>query len=137
MIADEAHSSQTGSAALSLRRLLADADPEDVATGTVSADDQLARESAGSKDLNLTYVALTATPKAKTLRLFGSKHGDGDDVSYLAFDTYPPLSNDSLKIRRPEGGGNTIRSNRRDWLARTSLTLCTSSCRLATSSVSS
>ena len=34
----------------------------------------------------MTFVALTATPKGKTLRLFGSQTSDGH---YIAFDTYP------------------------------------------------
>lgn len=89
VIADEAHSSQTGSAALALRRLLADAVAESEDGEPLTGDDLLtAQESAVSQAINLTYVALTATPKAKTLRLFGSKHGDGEDVTYLAFDTY-------------------------------------------------
>lgn len=36
--------------------------------------------------MNMTFVALTATPKGKTLRLFGTETPDGH---FVAFDTYP------------------------------------------------
>src|SRR5690606_27149119 len=53
----------------------------------ISADDLLAAtDSAIAASANITFIALTATPKAKTLRLFGSKV-DGED-RWEAFDTY-------------------------------------------------
>lgn len=84
VIADEAHSSQSGSTARQLKELLADveleADEEDI-----SADDLLqVKDSAIAASSNITFVALTATPKAKTLRLFGTER----DGRWEAFDTY-------------------------------------------------
>jgi len=75
VIADEAHSSQTGEAAKKLKQLLS---PEDIAAmedgGEASAEDILAAQmSARAGDSGVTYVAFTATPKAKTLELFGRK----------------------------------------------------------------
>ena len=53
VIADEAHSSQTGE---------------------VSTEDLLlAQMAARATDVGITYVAFTATPKAKTLELFGRR----------------------------------------------------------------
>lgn len=83
VVADEAHSSQSGSAAKQLKELLVDVeiDPDD----DISADDFLAaKDSAIAASANITFVALTATPKAKTLRLFGTQVED----RWEAFDTY-------------------------------------------------
>ncbi|MEH2594949.1 type I restriction enzyme R subunit [Bradyrhizobium sp. AZCC 1577] len=73
VIADEAHSSQTGEAAAKLKQVLS---PEELAElgdgGEVSTEDMLAAQMAArAADKGITYVAFTATPKAKTLQLFG------------------------------------------------------------------
>lgn len=70
IIADEAHSSQTGSTARQLKEVLMvderDGDEE------LSADDIIdAAVSARKASPNLSYFAFTATPKTKTLELFG------------------------------------------------------------------
>ncbi len=75
VIADEAHSSQTGEAASKLKAVLS---PEELAEinegGEVSAEDVLAAQmSARASDAGITYVAFTATPKSKTLELFGTR----------------------------------------------------------------
>ena len=75
VIADEAHSSQTGEAAKKLKQLLS---PEEIAElqdgGEASAEDILtAQMAARAGDNGVTYVAFTATPKGKTLELFGRK----------------------------------------------------------------
>ena len=44
-----------------------------------------AEDSAIAASSNITFIALTATPKAKTLRLFGTQDEDGN---WRAFDTY-------------------------------------------------
>ncbi|AZN38119.1 type I restriction endonuclease subunit R [Iodobacter ciconiae] len=63
IIADEVHSSQTGSTARQLKEvLMKDALPDDLITASVALH-------RGSK--NLSYLAFTATPKPKTLELFG------------------------------------------------------------------
>jgi len=83
VLADEAHSSQSGSTAKQLKELLVDVeiDPNE----EISADDLLAaKDSAIAASANITFVALTATPKGKTLRLFGTHVGD----RWEAFDTY-------------------------------------------------
>ena len=85
VIADEAHSSQTGSSASALRELLAEVELDE--SEDYTADDLLElRQEAVATASNMTFVALTATPKGKTLRLFGSQTPDGH---YIAFDTYP------------------------------------------------
>lgn len=84
VVADEAHSSQTGSTARDLKALLADVEVDD--PENISADELLAaKDSAIAASSNITFIALTATPKAKTLRLFGTQDADGN---WRAFDTY-------------------------------------------------
>src|SRR5699024_10652975 len=87
VIADEAHSSQTGSSAAALRRLLAMSVPTGEDDEGIDADDLLAAtDAAVATAANITFVAFTATPKAKTVRLFGTKV-DGED-RWVPFDEY-------------------------------------------------
>lgn len=75
VIADEAHSSQTGEAASKLKQVLSAEELQDLADGgEVSTEDLLAAQMAArSNDQGITYVAFTATPKSKTLELFGRR----------------------------------------------------------------
>ncbi len=70
VIADEAHSSQTGSTARQLKEvLMTEGEEEDV---DLSPEDMLdAVVGSRRKSSNLSYFAFTATPKAKTLEIFG------------------------------------------------------------------
>jgi len=75
VIADEAHSSQTGEAASKLKQLLSAEELKDLADGgEVGTEDLLAAQMAArANDAGITYVAFTATPKSKTLELFGRR----------------------------------------------------------------
>jgi type I restriction enzyme, R subunit len=79
---DEAHSSQTGDAAKDLRLVLgaspadaltaAEADEGSAAEPVNDVEDMLARQvEARQMPKNLSFFAVTATPTAKTLELFG------------------------------------------------------------------
>ncbi|UOO90090.1 DEAD/DEAH box helicase family protein [Vitreoscilla massiliensis] len=71
IIADEAHSSQSGSTARQLREVLMTETAEDEQT-EASTDEKLSDIIAARKgSSNLSYYAFTATPKDKTLQLFG------------------------------------------------------------------
>jgi len=72
VIADEAHSSQTGSTARQLKEvLMIDAKGEE--DEELSADDIIDAAVASRRaSSNLSYLAFTATPKTKTLELFGT-----------------------------------------------------------------
>jgi type I restriction enzyme R subunit len=75
VIADEAHSSQSGEAASKLKAVLS---PEEIAElgdgGEVSTEDILAAQMAArADDRGITFVAFTATPKTKTMELFGTR----------------------------------------------------------------
>jgi len=75
VIADEAHSSQTGEAASKLKAVLS---PEELKElndgGEISTEDILASQmSLRADEGGITFVAFTATPKNKTLELFGTR----------------------------------------------------------------
>ena len=87
VIADEAHSSQTGEAAAKLKELLSPEALKDLADGgEFDAEDVLAAQmSAGATPDGVTYVAFTATPKAKTLELFGRPGSDGKPEAFHVY----------------------------------------------------
>ena len=76
VIADEAHSSQTGQASAALKELLytSGEDPEEA--DEIGADqDALARMAAQvDADDRMSFFAFTATPKEKTMELFGQRN---------------------------------------------------------------
>ena len=96
VIADEAHSSQSGEAAAKLKQLLsaeewaALQDGGEVDTEALLAAQMASRsaDSAGAK--SLTYIAFTATPKQKTLELFGRSGPDGLPTSFHVYSMRQP-----------------------------------------------
>lgn len=95
VIVDEAHSSQTGQSAMKLKTALADttdalkefAEIEGRAEeDLLDTEDQLIRELiTHGKHKNLSFFAFTATPKNKTLEMFGTEYQDG---SFHPFHIY-------------------------------------------------
>ena len=82
LIVDEAHSSQTGEAASNLRRVLAatsldEAEGQDVGEPADVEDEIVKVINARGPQKNLSFFAFTATPKHKTLEMFGSRAPDG------------------------------------------------------------
>jgi type I restriction enzyme R subunit len=75
VIVDEAHSSQTGEAASKLKALLSAEELKELEDeGEISSEDVLASQMMNrARDQGITYAAFTATPKAKTLELFGRR----------------------------------------------------------------
>ncbi|OIP15334.1 MAG: type I restriction endonuclease subunit R [Comamonadaceae bacterium CG2_30_59_20] len=75
VIADEAHSSQTGEAAAKLKAVLSPEELQELNDGgEISTEDILAAQMANrADDGGITFVAFTATPKNKTLELFGTR----------------------------------------------------------------
>ncbi len=67
IIIDEAHSSQGGKTSAALSEALVDADPEDQVNNALQA-----RMDARKMLTNASYFAFTATPKNKTLEMFGT-----------------------------------------------------------------
>ncbi|UUZ78379.1 DEAD/DEAH box helicase family protein [Polaromonas sp. P1(28)-13] len=104
LIVDEAHSSQSGSAARKLREALTKGEPAkkflEVIEGEsieVETDVEIDPEDLTSEDVinlaiagrkrpeNVSYFAFTATPKNKTLELFGRKDADGKPVPFHVY----------------------------------------------------
>ena len=75
VIADEAHSSQTGDTATQLKAVLTPAEIAELNDGgQVSSEDVLAAHMKNrADDAGITFVAFTATPKNKTMELFGTR----------------------------------------------------------------
>ncbi|GAA4071566.1 type I restriction endonuclease subunit R [Streptomyces shaanxiensis] len=93
IILDEAHSSQSGDAATAvraaLRELGLDSDSEDAGATSLTVNDQLKKKALErSRAANLSYFAFTATPKAKTLELFGTPDQVDGKEAYRPFHTY-------------------------------------------------
>jgi type I restriction enzyme R subunit len=70
VIADEAHSSQTGAAARTLREVLT-SEKSDEDEEITAEDVMLAAMQARTQPKNISFFAFTATPKPKTIELFG------------------------------------------------------------------
>lgn len=95
VIIDEAHSSQTGEAAKKLKKALADTESileeyarmesNDEATRKDDEDKMLDELAAHGQHKNLSFFAFTATPKDKTLQIFGDKQENG---KFRAFHIY-------------------------------------------------
>src|SRR5579884_358069 len=83
IIVDEAHSSQTGESAGHLRRALAaESEPEQDSTGDEAEEEILRTVKARGPQKNLSFFAFTATPKHKTLEMFGQDGPDGRPVPF-------------------------------------------------------
>jgi type I restriction enzyme R subunit len=86
IIIDEAHSSQGGRAAAKMNIALAEGGGEEEEEST---EDAINRIMEARKMLpNASYFAFTATPKNKTLELFGAPAPSGDKVKHHPFDSY-------------------------------------------------
>ncbi len=104
LILDEAHSSQSGSAAVKLRQVLSmqEKTPDDAANSASSVqfsdgdawadspqrtaeDVIIANMEARQRPSNVSYFAFTATPKPKTVELFGTAGEDGLPAPYHVY----------------------------------------------------
>lgn len=95
VIVDEAHSSQTGNSAQKLKAALADKEvtlkeyqdiEEEIEMTTLDDQDELVKTLlAQGRHQNLSFFAFTATPKEKTIEMFGTKKMDG---SFAPFHVY-------------------------------------------------
>ncbi|MFE1453733.1 type I restriction endonuclease subunit R [Streptomyces sp. NPDC058735] len=98
IIVDEAHSSQAGDAATDVRAALRDlgldSDSDDTGATEVEVPAAVLRKQLRkraedrSRAANLSYFAFTATPKAKTLELFGTLQDIDGKATYRPFHTY-------------------------------------------------
>lgn len=86
VIVDEAHSSQTGETARELKRILGAGTQQGVEESEQDWEDGLNKvmESRG-RQKNLSFYAFTATPKGKTLELFGHTGASGKPESFHSY----------------------------------------------------
>lgn len=84
VIADEAHSSQSGQISTKLKAVLTAEEIKEIEEGgSVDVESILASEMTERvESRNISYLAFTATPKNKTLELFGRKGPDGNPVEF-------------------------------------------------------
>lgn len=92
VVVDEAHSSQSGEGADSVKKILGTADLESEGQEEEPEDDEDLVNQRVEAELkhkgklpNVSFFAFTATPKTKTLELFGTQQHDG---SYEPFSLY-------------------------------------------------
>jgi type I restriction enzyme R subunit len=79
IIADEAHSSQSGATASQLKKVLTETELAELEDGaeTDMETELLAELEGRANPKNISFYAFTATPKAKTLEMFGRTGPDG------------------------------------------------------------
>ncbi len=86
IIIDEAHSSQGGKTSAAISTALSEAGQEE---DDETIEDKINRIMEAKKLLlHASYFAFTATPKNKTLEIFGEPFKDGDKTKYRPFHTY-------------------------------------------------
>jgi type I restriction enzyme R subunit len=86
IIIDEAHSSQGGKAAAALNAALMGAEDGDE---DETVEDKINAIMESRKMLpNASYFAFTATPKNKTLEIFGEPYPEGDAIKHRPFHSY-------------------------------------------------
>jgi type I restriction enzyme, R subunit len=86
IIIDEAHSSQGGKATAAMSTALSEAGQEE---DDETIEDKINRIMEAKKLLpNASYFAFTATPKNKTLEIFGEPFKDGEKIKHRPFHTY-------------------------------------------------
>lgn len=88
IIIDEAHSSQSGSSAGKMNIALSNSNNEENEEEW-TGEDEIVEIIKGRRMLtNASYFAFTATPKPKTLELFGEKFREADEEKFRAFHLY-------------------------------------------------
>jgi type I restriction enzyme R subunit len=86
IIIDEAHSSQGGKTAAAISTALSESGQEE---DDETIEDKINRIMEAKKLLpNASYFAFTATPKSKTLEIFGEPFKDGDKTKHRPFHSY-------------------------------------------------
>ena len=81
IIIDEAHSSQSGKTASAVSQAVADSEDEI----NDALEDRIKKKRLAK---NASYFAFTATPKNKTLEMFGVPYSEGDEVKHRPFHGY-------------------------------------------------
>lgn len=101
IIADEAHSSQTGRSSEGMKEVLAsksleDADGEEGAPQDLDDAVALAMAKKGPQE-NLSFFAFTATPKKRTMELFGRTGADGKPEPFHSYSMRQAIEEGFIK----------------------------------------
>ena len=89
IIIDEAHSSQGGRVAAQMNVALAETNREFGEDPEITIEDKINQLMEAKKMIsNADYFAFTATPKNKTLEIFGEAFTEGDKVKHRPFHSY-------------------------------------------------
>ena len=98
VIADEAHSSQSGQISSKLKAVLTAEEVKEIEEGgEVDVETILASEmTERAESENISYFAFTATPKNKTLELFGRKGPDGKPVEFHLYSMRQAIEEDYI-----------------------------------------
>jgi type I restriction enzyme R subunit len=101
VVIDEAHSSQTGESTKSLKSVLAvgsleEAEAEDVETGDDIEDRIIAEIKKRGQLPNVSHFAYTATPKPKTMELFGTQGPDGRFTPFSLYSMRQAIEEDFI-----------------------------------------
>lgn len=114
----------TGEAAAKLKAVLTQEEQEELKDGgEVSTEDILvAQMAAGADDTGITFVAFTATPKSKTLEIFGTRPDptrkpakDNVPRPFHVYSMQQPSNSRPPTIRR--SNSQTPRTSTRNWSA--------------------
>ena len=100
VIIDEAHSSQSGESAKHLKKVLSvnleEAEAED--RDDFDLEDEIIREiRTRERQPHISYFAFTATPKNKTLELFGRKNEDGKPVAFHIYSMRQAIEEEFIR----------------------------------------
>ena len=89
IIIDEAHSSQGGRTSAKMNMALAESNGDAGGDEEETVEDKINKIMVGRKMLtNASYFAFTATPKNKTLEIFGEPYPEGDKIKHRPFHSY-------------------------------------------------
>lgn len=89
IIIDEAHSSQGGKISAKMQTALSEVASNEDEYDEMSIQDKINQMMQSRKMLtNADYFAFTATPKNKTLEIFGEARKEGEQVTHLPFHSY-------------------------------------------------
>lgn len=98
IIIDEAHSSSSGEMSKSLKRVLNLNKEDDAEEEDVTWEDEIEEHiRSRGRQPNISYFAFTATPKPKTLELFGAKQADGSSLPFHIYSMRQAIQEGFIK----------------------------------------
>jgi len=98
IIIDEAHSSSSGEMSKSMKRVLNLNKEDDPSEEDVTWEDEIEKQvRSRGRQPNISYFAFTATPKPKTLELFGEKQADSASLPFHIYSMKQAIQENFIK----------------------------------------